>query len=258
MIVDDASRGSGTAQATLPRATFVHAFMPSVDDVLESDIHTCVGWLRVSARVGAPLLLALIAITGLPGAWSGGIRSMVAPAPVAAAASFMLATMLFGAIPRTLDARDQRGAGRQAAIHGTVAAASAGLLVGSLAGWIAAPPWMTVAWAALMWFGGLVSALRQLAVSAARRGSAPEVVARLERRARSGASVWLVGLAAVGMAAAVSVIGSWYGVARPALALARLVALALSGYACIGLACWAIVFEVALVVERLRKDSTGP
>jgi len=135
------------------------------------------------------------------------------------------------------DARDQRGARR-----------AAGLLVGSLAGWIAAPPWMTVAWATLMWFGGLVSALRQLAVSAARQGSAPEVVARLERRARSGASVWLVGLAAVGMAAAVSVIGSWYGTAQPALALARLVALALSGYACIGLACWAIVFEVALVV----------
>lgn len=258
MIYDDSVGSAEVACATMPRAPALHAVLPFVNDALAPEVCACLGWVRASVRVGVPALLGLIAISGLPSAWSFGIREVVSPAPVAAAACSALAAFLFAALPRTLDSREPRGAGRQAAIHATVAVAAVATLVASLFGWIAAPSWVTVAGMTLAWFGGILVGIRELAASAIRLSSSPDVVARLERRARSGASVWLVGLAAVGMAAAVSVIGSWHGTARPALALARLVALALSGYACIGLACWAIVFEVALVVERLRRDSAGP
>ena len=258
MVYDDSVDSAEVACATMPRAPALHAVLPFVNDAVAPELRTCLGWVRASVRVGAPVFLALIAIAGLPGAWSFGIRDVVSPAPVAAAACSALAAMLFAAMARTLGSREPRGAGRQAVVHGMVAVVAVATLIASLLGWIAAPSWVIVAGMTLAWFSGILVGIRELAASAIRLGSSPDVVARLERRARSGASVWLVGLAAVGMAAAVSVIGSWYGTARPALALARLVALALSGYACIGLACWAIVFEVALVVERLRKDSTGP
>ncbi|MFY8222086.1 MAG: hypothetical protein ACOVJ6_09285, partial [Pirellulales bacterium] len=103
-------------------------------------------------RIGVPLFLALMVIAGVPGAWSAGIQELVSPALVAAAACSALATLLFAAISRTLDVRDPRGAGRQTAVHGTVAVAAGAVLVGSLMGWITAPSWLLVAGAALAWF----------------------------------------------------------------------------------------------------------
>jgi hypothetical protein len=228
----------------IPRTAMLQAFMPVASDTVPPDISACVGWLRTSVRVGTVVFLALTAIAGLPGEWSAGFRAFISPGPMAAAACAALAALLFVAIPRTLDTHDPRGAGRQAVIHGTVAVAAGAVFIGALTGAIGGPPWMTVAGATLAWFGCMLAALWELTGSAVRRGAAPDVVVRLERRTRSGGSVWLVGLAAVVMVAAVGAVGAWYGTKAPGFALVRLVALALSGYACIGLACWAVVFEV--------------
>jgi len=233
-----------SVRATLPRADALRAFMPFVGDAPVPEVSAGLGWMRASVRVGAPVFLALIAIACLPSALVTAISDVVSPALVAVAACCALAAMAFVAIPRTLGPRDTRGAGRQAAIHGTVVVAAAAVFVATLVGWIAAPSWLIVAASALAWFGGTLVAVRELAGSAARRGSSPDVVVRLERRARVGVSVWLVGLAAVTTVAAVGLIAPWSVTKGPAFALVRLVALALSGYACIGLACWTVVFEV--------------
>ena len=258
MAFDTIDRESESVSARLPRGDVLRAFMPSVSDDMVPEVSACLGWLRVSMRIGAPVFLALLVIAGVPGAWSAGIQELVSPALVAAAACSALATLLFAAISRTLDVRDPRGAGRQTAIHGTVAVAAGAVLVGSLMGWITAPSWLLVAGAALAWFGGILVSMWELAGSAARLGASPDVVGRLERRTRSGASVWLVGLAAIAMVAAVGMIGSWYGTKAPVFAIVRLVALALSGYACLGLACWAVVFEVTFALLGVRRAVRDP
>jgi hypothetical protein len=220
------------------------------------EIGHCLGWVRATVRLGIPVVLMLVAIESLPSAWAARIPALASPAYLAVAASVALAAVLFASVPRLLDARDPRGAGRQAGVHGTAAAAGFVLLAAMLGGWIVAPAWVIVAGTGLVWFGGTLLALRDLAASAARLGSAPEIVARLERRTRAGAGVWLVGLAAIAAVAAVGLIAAFYGTDAaggreaatvhrgPAFALARLVALALTGYACVGLACWGVVFEV--------------
>lgn len=260
MIFEEASERSAGSCATTPRPSVVRE-MAFVSDTVAPDVSICLRWVRASVRVGVPVFLALIAIASLPGAWSDQIRGMVSPA--AAAASSALAVMLFATIPRSLDSSDPGGAGRQAAIQGLMAVAAATVLVATLFGWIACPSWVIVAGATLAWFGSLLMSVRELADTATRLGSWPDVVTRLDRRARSGAIIWLVGLAAIGMAAAVALIASGHGtdafggrdaatvhfgdafVFGRAFAVARLLAIALSGYACIGLAYWAIVFEVA-------------
>jgi hypothetical protein len=65
-------------------------------------------------------------------------------------------------------------------------------------------------------------------------------------------------LAAIAMVAAVGMIGSWYGTKAPVFAIVRLVALALSGYACLGLACWAVVFEVTFALLGVRRAVRDP
>jgi hypothetical protein len=222
-----------SGSATLPRADVLRVFMPFVSDAPVPKVAADLAWVRVSVRVGTPVFLALITIACLPSGLVAAISDIVSPTLVALAACCALAAMVVA-----------RGAGRQAAIHGTVAIASAAVFIAMLCGWIIAPSWLIVASSALAWFGGILVAVRELAGSAARLGSSPDVVGRLERRARAGVSVWLVGLAAVAMVAAVGVIAPWSVTKGPAFALVRLVALALSGYACIGLACWAVVFEV--------------
>lgn len=256
MIFDDAAGSSAASCAAMPRATILPVVMPFMNEAVPSEVATCLGWLRFSVRVGVPMVLVLTAIAGLPSAWSARFPDAVSPGPMAAAACGALAAILFAAVPRVLDASGSQGVGRQAAMHSLVAAPAAAVLAAMLCGWMAAPAWAIVAGAALAWFGSILMALRELAASAARLGSSPDIVARLERRVRSGAGVWLVGLAAVAAVAATGMIAAWYGTDAsggreaatvhfgPAFALLRLVALALSGYACIGLACWAVVFEV--------------
>lgn len=260
MIFEEAIERSPASRATRPRAS-VLLELAFVSDTVAPDVSTCLRWLRASVRVGVPVFLALIAIASLPGACSTEIRELAAP--TAAAGCSALAVMLFAMIPRTLDSRDPGGAGRQAAIQGVLAVAAVSLLVATLFGWIASPSWVTVSGVTLTWFGALLMSVRELADSAARLGSWPDIVMRLDRRTRSGAITWLVGLAAIGLASVVASIDSGYGtdvsggreaatvlfgenfVLERAFAVTRLLALALSGCACIGMAYWAIVFEVA-------------
>lgn len=240
-----------SVSTTLPRPDVLHAFMPFMSDATVPEVGAGLGWIRASVRVGAPVFLSLIAMACLPSAVVSGISDVVSPAVVAVVACCALAAMVFAP-----------GAGRQATVHGTVAVAAAAVFAAMLGGWIAAPPWLIVTGSALAWFGGILVAVWKLAGSAARLGSSPDVVGRLERRARARVSVWLVGLAAVALVAGLSLIASWYGTKAPGFALVRLVALALSGYACIGLACWAVVFEVVAAGiiggAHASRPSNGP
>lgn len=275
MITEEVAERPATAHATMPRGTMLFARIPFAGDVLPADVLACLRWLRSCVRVGVPMFLTLIALACLRETRSTGIQNLVATADTAVAACSVLAATLFATIPRALDSRDSRGAGRQATIQGFVAVLAAAVLAGTLSGWIAAPPWATVAGAALAWLGSLLMSIRELAASAIRLGSSPDVAARLERQARSGVSIWLVGLAAVGMVVAVGLFTEWYGtdapggreaatvhlgvaLRGPALALVRLVALALAGYACVGLACWAIVFEVATSALAGSPSTASP
>lgn len=221
--------------------------------------------MRWIIRIGVPGFLGMFVIGLFSDGWFDAIRVWLIRFPVAACFCGVLVIAQGVAVPRAAEAPGKRRRVGQAA---TLLALAGGIaLVVVAVGRNAMPLPAEVSLAAIVWFTGTVLALADVTIAAERLEEPGLISWRIARRAQSGFGVLLMGSAAAALLGFVAAVSYWFGLdmrrgtATTAtqlgsiLTLVRAGALVMAAYAWVGLAFWAVIFE--LMAANVGRMAAG-